>query len=284
MKTIDTLVDDILSLVDKGGEVSAELVGEFSTGLAKIVANRLAEKRGPAYLRVSNLGTQCDRKLWLQIRFPEVVEPLSPETKLKFLIGDIHEAVLLFLAAASGHKVTDQQKEIDVDGVKGHLDAKIDDVTVDVKSASSAAFKKFETGLTPEQDNFGYLVQLGTYVDIEGETEGAFLATDKTLGKITLDRHSEDLHTDSHALVRQKREMLESERMPRRAFEDIPDGKSGNRKLGTYCSYCDVKEACWPGLRTYAYSNGPRFLTKVVREPKVDGERYDPIASPDDPF
>lgn len=284
MKSIDTLVDDILNLVDKGADVPEELTQGFASELARIVSNRLAEKRGPAYLRVSNLGTLCDRKLWIQINFPEAVEKMEPETKLKFLIGDIHEAVMLFLAQAAGHEVTDQQKEIDVDGVKGHLDAKIDGITVDVKSASSASFKKFDKGLTPAEDNFGYLTQLGTYVDIEGGDEGAFLATDKTLGKITLDRHKGDLHSDSHALVAQKRAMLSSNRMPARAFEDVADGKSGNRKLDTYCSYCDVKEACWPGLQKFFYSNGPRFLTKVVRPPKVDGERFDPAASPDDPF
>ena len=59
---------------------------------------------------------------------------------------------------------------------------------------------------------------------------------------------------------------------PNRAFSDVPDGKSGNMKLGTQCSYCEFKKVCWPDLKTYIYSSGPRYLTKVVREPKVFSE------------
>jgi len=32
---------------------------------------------------------------------------------------------------------------------------------------------------------------------------------------------------------------------------------------------CDFKYTCWPDVRTFLYSGKPRFLTKVVREPKV---------------
>jgi hypothetical protein len=49
--------------------------------------------------------------------------------------------------------------------------------------------------------------------------------------------------------------------------EDWAEGQSGNRKLSTNCSYCDYKKECWPGLRTFIYSKGPVYLTKVEREP-----------------
>ena len=47
------------------------------------------------------------------------------------------------------------------------------------------------------------------------------------------------------------------------------EGKSGNEKLGFECSYCPYKAECWPGVRGFAYSYGPVFLTKVVRTPSV---------------
>lgn len=286
MKRVETLAHDILELVDKGGDVEDTLVQEFSVELANIVKDRLGERPLPR-LRLSNLGTKCDRKLWLEINHPDVVEPLSPETRMKFLIGDIHEAVLLFLARAAGHEVEGTQDKINVEGVIGHRDAVVDGVLIDVKSASSRSFVKFKEGLTPEDDAFGYLAQLGSYlagskddVKVKFKNKAGFLASDKTLGKLHLDMHSvpEDLPDAEYveALARQKQEMLASPEMPERAFNDEPDGKSGNRKLGTYCSYCSVKHACWPNLQVYAYSNGPRFLTKVVREPKVDRA--------DDPF
>ena len=280
-KTIDTLVDDIYELVDRGGEVPDELTQRFAEELAGIVKDRLSEKKREPYLRLSNLGTKCDRKLWLEIRHPELAEPLGPTTKLKFLIGDLHEAILLFLAEAAGHAVEGAQDQIDIEGVKGHRDAVIDGVLTDVKSASSFSFKKFEDGLKEDTDAFGYLTQINSYLEgsqddpiVTEKGKAAFLASDKTLGKITLDVH-EKSDEDIRELARQKKEMLEKDDMPARGYSDEPDGKSGNRKLGVACSYCSVKEACWPNLQTYLYSNGPRFLTVVKRPPRV---------SKDDPF
>ena len=276
-KKIDTLIEDIYDVVDKGTEVSEEDRSAFARDLERVVSERLSSPNRDKYLRVSNLG-QCDRRLYFEINHPDVVEPLQPSTKLKFLIGDMWEAVLLFLARAAGHKVEGEQDEIDINGVKGHRDAVIDGVLVDVKSASSRAFKKFEEGLTSDKDDFGYLTQLDTYLSkaeddpvITDTSRAAFLAGDKTLGHITLDFHDKT-DTDYDKIVDQKREMLADKNPPKRPYDDVPDGKSGNRKLGVVCSYCPVKFACWGNLKQYNYSGGPRYLTKVVREPRVEAE------------
>lgn len=281
MVKLDTLVADIYELVDKGADISEEKVEAFAKDLSRIVKERLSGETREPYLRLSNLGTKCDRRLWLEIRHPELVEPLSPPTKLKFLIGDLHEAILLFLAEASGHEVTGQQDRLSLEGVIGHRDAIIDGINVDVKSASSFSFSRFESGLTEADDAFGYITQLGSYTEagkddplVRDSTKGAFLASDKTLGKIALDTHSFE-GTDYAKLARDKQEMLGRDELPDRAFGDVPDGKSGNRKLGTYCSYCPVRFSCWPSLAVYNYSGGPRFLTHVEREPKVERTKDD---------
>ena len=41
-------------------------------------------------------------------------------------MGDILEALLILLTDLSGHEVTEQQKEVEIDGVKGHKDCRID--------------------------------------------------------------------------------------------------------------------------------------------------------------
>lgn len=51
--------------------------------------------------------------------------------------------------------------------------------------------------------------------------------------------------------------------------QPLPDGKYGNLKLAAGCSYCQFKEHCYPNLRTFYYANGPKFLIKVVNEPRV---------------
>lgn len=271
---IENLVRDIYRLVDTGGEISDELVSSFATKLSEIVRDRMGDNQGN-YLRPSNIGEACDRKLWYSIRHPELAEPLSPETKLKFLIGDIHEAVLLFLAEAAGHTVEGQQDVVEIDGVRGSRDGVIDGVLVDVKSASSRSFDKFVAGITPDTDAFGYLKQLNFYLEaskfddkVKDKSRAAFLASDKTLGKLTLDIHERD-DTDFSRLIEQKRDMLASDSLPSRGYQAIPEGKSGNQKLGVACSYCPFKHTCWPGLRTFIYSYGPVYLTHVEREPRV---------------
>jgi hypothetical protein len=188
---------------------------------------------------------------------------------IKFLIGHVTEAVVLFLARLAGHSVTREQEEVNLHGVSGHLDAVIDGDLVDVKSASPYSFKKFEAGLKPESDSFGYLGQLGSYGHALGTSRGHFLAVDKVLGKLHLDTH--DLpEKDYEKEVNDVRSILAHNEPPERGFEDEPEGASGNRKLCTVCSYCEFKDTCWPGLQVFKYAKGPVFLTKVAREPKVD--------------
>lgn len=277
MKTIDTLVEDIYGLFssEEPDIFSEGSVATFADKLGTKIRERVNEERGPNKLRLSNIGKPCQRQLYYDINSPEKGEPLPPEVRLKFLYGDILEEMLLWLAAEAGHRVEGEQDELDVYGVKGHRDAVIDGVTVDVKSASSYSFNKFNEGLKPDQDAFGYLPQLDAYIEgghndplVEDKDRGAFLVIDKTLGKITLDIHKRKDY-DWENIVRLQRDIVESPTPPGREFSDEEFGKSGNRKLGVNCSYCPFKRACWPGLRTFIYSSGPVFLTKVVREPDV---------------
>lgn len=273
-KSIDTLVSDIYGLFDGSHNFSSESVSAFGERLATHLASRIEEERGAPTLRLSNLG-QPDRKLWYTINTPELGETLSPKTRFKFLIGDLLEELLLFLAEESGHDVQGAQDELEINGVKGHRDAVIDGRVVDVKSASSFSFKKFKEHRLREDDPFGYINQLNSYLFsskndplVTDRENASFLAIDKTLGHIVLDTYSSD-GVDYNALVEKKRKMLQSPTTPPRCYDPVPEGKSGNMKLGTQCSYCNFKSVCYPGLRTFLYSTGPVYLTEVVREPKV---------------
>ena len=46
-------------------------------------------------------------------------------------------------------------------------------------------------------------------------------------------------------------------------------GKSGNMGLDTKASYSAFKHCCFPGLRTFLYADGPKYLTKITRLPDV---------------
>lgn len=273
-KTIETLVDDIHDVLSNGADIPEELLERFGKQVARTVADGLKRDYVPA-LRMSAIGKPCERDLYYGINHPEDKEPFTPSTYMKFLIGHVLEDVLLLLVELAGHSVEGRQDEQEIAGIKGHRDVVIDGVTVDAKSASTYSFAKFETGLTKEQDAFGYLDQIQSYVHagqsdpvVTDKSRGAFLVVDKTLGHICLDVHEkEDFPIEE--FYERKKAIVAGNEVPPRGFDPVPDGKSGNMKLGTNCSYCDFKKKCHPGLRAFAYSGRPVFLTTVEKEPKV---------------
>ena len=284
-KTLSTIVEDIYAVItDKGGW--DETVNEyFLTHIGETMMSRLASPDQPrGTLRMSSIGQPCARRLWYSVNMdPTTGEPLRSATHLLFLYGDILEDLILALAVAAGHSVEGRQDELEVLGVKGHRDAVIDGVTIDVKSASPFSFKKFKGGLTDADDGFGYLGQLPGYVHaakddplVTDKDTGAFLVINKVNGELCLDVH--DFKKDGRLdeiedLYASRIESSGKPTPPSRGFSPQPDGKSGNEKLGFNCSYCEYKKTCHPGLRTFLYAgpNGaaPRFLTTVVNEPKV---------------
>ena len=279
MKTIGTLVSDIEAVIKgKGGWTEAvnEYFMQTMGGFATRRFSPSSETRAKT-LRMSNIGTPCKRKLWYYLNLPEHEQDLPANVHLKFAYGDLIEGLLLALAKAAGHRVEGEQDEVVVDGIVGHRDAVIDGVTIDVKSASSASFKKFEKNELRVDDPFGYIQQLTGYVYgakddplVTDKTGGAFLVMDKTLGHLVLDYYdlTPELHLFPSRLIATKL-MTGMKTEPHREFDPVPDGKSGNMKLTAPCTYCDYRWKCWPGLRGFAYSNGPTWLTRVVNLPKV---------------
>jgi len=276
MKNIDTLVSDIETLLLEGiSEPDTELCDKYGAMFSLLFQDRLKREKREGTLRMSNAGKPCERQLYYDVNNPDEGEPLRADTYAKFLFGDMIELLLLFLSEASGHKVEGTQDTQEIEGILGHRDAVIDGMVVDAKSASSYAFKKFASGGLAADDAFGYIDQLGGYVYagnddplVTVKNEGAFLVMDKVLGKICLDKHRYD-GKDYSAFMNYKKGVVNGNVIPERGFEPVPDGASGNKKLGVNCSYCSYKAKCHPGLRTFLYSYGPVYLSTVAREPKV---------------
>lgn len=281
-KTIDTLVKDIYDVIEGKGGWDSVVNEYFKFTIGGTMMTRLAERgeEGPrGTLRMSSIGQPCERKLWYSVNTKDDGETLRPEVRLKFLFGDILEDLLLSLAVAAGHTVEGHQDTMSIKGIKGHRDAVIDGVTVDVKSASSYSFQKFKEHRLEYEDPFGYMTQLGSYVFagkddtiVKDKKGGAFLVIDKQHGYLCLDYYNfqklgilDDIENLYEERIASSKNPLE----PPRGFPTEPEGKSGNRKLCLNCSYCDFKFKCHDELRVFRYGKFPIFLTKVVREPRV---------------
>lgn len=279
MKDINSLVQDVYKVLDEGVEHTEEHIETFAKDVSESLKLRLATHNtyGPS-LRLSGLG-RCVRYQHYQ-RHGVVGEDIKPHTKLKFLYGDIIESLLLCLVKLAGHEVRGEQDTLLLNGIPGHRDAVIDGVTVDVKSASGYGFRKFEKGDILEGDDpFGYIAQLSAYTEAADDCrkdEAHFLVMNKETGKLTLCALPKNKMIDAGLLADQvQAETEDKESVPSRPYEAVPDGKSGNMKLPVACSYCTHKFKCWSdanngaGLRTFLYSNGPRYLTDVERTPDV---------------
>jgi hypothetical protein len=273
MKDLRTLPEDIYNLFDPNIQhtVNEENIDNMLGELKSLLMARLGKRSDNDHsnLRFSNIG-QPDRKLWYLVNGTKQ-EELTPQTYFKFLYGDVIEQLIVFLAKEAGHEVSHEQAEVEVEGVKGHLDCVIDGVTVDVKSASPFGFAKFQDGRLFEEDPFGYVKQLAGYANVvTPETGGAFLAFNKVNGEICILNLGPSMLTGNKPedRITHLKEMVKLPEPPAKCYPDVPDGKSGNMKLGTACSYCNFKAKCWDNLRGFAYSTGPRYLTKVKLLPK----------------
>ena len=282
MKTIDTLVEDIYnlfepSIINQISEKDLEKhLKEFTksvTNNIKIVLNEQPKKKRK--LSLSSIGKPT-RQLWYDRHSNSEARPLAPSTRIKFLYGHILEDLLILLSRVAGHTVTEEQKQVEVEGIKGHQDCKIDGVLVDCKSASGFAFKKFANNRLADDDPFGYIAQISAYSEGNGVNEAYFLAIDKQHGNIALTKVHDMEMINAKERVQYLKGALASKTIPDRCYSDIPEGVSGNRKLAIGCVFCPHKRECWSdanngqGLRAFKYEKGPTYLTQVSKEPRVE--------------
>ena len=276
MKKLENLVSDIYSVLSpltegEALDISDEDIDDFGEAIKDVVRHWATPKaRDSNTLRMSNIGKHS-RQLWYDLKYKREESSFeNSHLPIKFLYGHLLEEVLLFLVKMSGHKVEDEQKEVEVKGVKGHIDCKIDGEVIDIKTASGFAFNKFRNGTLREDDPFGYMAQLAGYEEAEGTTNGGFLVINKESGELTLYQPEELDKPYAPKIIEDIKESLNNNEPPEVCYEPIPEGKSGNMKLPKNCVYCNHKFRCYPDLRVFKYSKGLVYFTEIVNEPKVE--------------
>ena len=278
MKTLDTLVQDIYSVIEGNGGWDSTVTKFLSEGIAGVAEQRFNSEQKPRnYLSLSSLGTPCSRKLWYKINESEKAEKLTAESLGTFFYGDLLEVLVIALAKAAGHKVEGAQDQVEVHGIKGHMDCIIDGVVVDVKSASKYSFEKFKNHNLEEDDPFGYVSQLSSYLyaskgdkRVINKHEACFLVVQKDRFKLCLDRY------DFTEQLKGKEKEVEAIKamvagpIPENRIPPVPQSKtSPNTKLDIQCQYCEFRKHCYPEARTFAYSTGFVHLVDVTKIPNV---------------
>lgn len=270
MKSIYQLVPDIQEYISKNDDWQEKISEDIYSRRSETL-----DDRGRHKLRLSGLGDKCPKALWYSIHHPELAEPLPPWAKFKYGYGHLIEKMAISLAKISGHSVTGEQDELAVDGIVGHRDCVVDGCVLDVKSCSSIQFGKFRDHTLEKDDPFGYLYQLDGYLLgsrndplVSVKDKAYILAIDKTLGHMALYEHTirEQLIRER---IREYKGVVERVLPPSCNCQTRPIGSSGNMGLDTRASYSAYKHICFPNLRTFLYSSGPVYLTKVVRTPDV---------------
>ena len=281
-KPLNTIVPDIYGLLENlsNGEplpITEEALDETMASMKEAILHWATPRpRDTDFtVRMSNVG-KPSRQMWFEKRDPSGRGSVDGATQIKFLYGHVLEEIVLMLVRMAQHNVTDEQKEVKVNGIVGHMDCKINGQVVDVKSASKFAFNKFMKGTLADDDPFGYLGQLAGYEKAEGTNEGGFLVINKESGELCMyvpdDLDKPNIDTKINTLL----DDLKLDTPPELCYTPIPDGKKGNMQLPKGCTWCKYKHQCHKdandgeGLRTFKYSTGYKYLTHVEAEPKVD--------------
>lgn len=275
-KSIYSLEADLKELLTTKGWFTGDVASSFSDEIASRLATQYNASAREPRLRLSQMREQCPCALWHSIHKPELAEPFPAWTENKFSFGHVIEGLTIAQCKAAGHNVVGEQDELVLDGIKGHRDCVIDGFTVDVKSCSSRTYQKIKAGGLAQDDLFGYLDQLDGYLLasehdplVQIKDRGFILAVDKQLGHVALYEHK---LTDQRSAALRKRIIRYKSIVSRPSppvCECETDVDGSNRKLGTRASYSSYKWCCFPKLRAFLYSGGPRFLTQVNYEPNV---------------
>jgi|TARA_R110002167_G_scaffold243135_2_gene448703 hypothetical protein len=274
--TLHNIVRNIQKTIECGeSSPSAKDMDDFLDEVREAVTGLFEERRDSkkeiekSTLRFSSLGKK-NRQLWYKAHMKSAESSLPYDTLLKFTYGHLLESLLLLLVKTAGHTVTDQQKEYEIDGVKGHIDCKIDGVIVDAKSASDFGFQKFKKG-DLQDDPFGYMQQLGAYVQADNAHEGGFLAFNKVTGEICYMPVTDMEMPDAKERIAEAKEVISKEEPPERCFTPVTAKKDGRQYLRSGCVYCDFKHTCWSDsnqgeglIEEKGWNDKPKYYTDAV--------------------
>ena len=241
-------------------EISDKLVEEFGEACKSALRKQFAEERRSKFEpRMSNIGRPLCQ---LQMESKNVKGEGQPyNVKMRNTFGDLIEALAIFALKSSGVVIEDEQKNVKYkfgeSDIKGRLDVTIDKKVWDIKSASPYSFEKKFGNLggfeeVVKDDAFGYVSQGYLYSASEKLPFGGWIVINKSTGEWTVcetpladDQYREKaLGTAENNL-----KALKNNEPFKKCYNEVEETfrtkKTGNKVLGTVCSFCPYKLPCW---------------------------------------
>ena len=293
---MNTILDKVKIYLDKVSSnpvaISEDLVEEFGEACKNALRKQFSEKRKDKFEpRMSNIGRPLCQ---LQMEAKGIKGDGQPyNAKMRNTFGDLIEALAIFVLKSAGVKIDSEQKEVkykfEEDSMSGRLDVEIDNKVWDIKSTSPYSFEhKFgEKGGFNEvvsKDSFGYASQGFLYAESMKKPFGGWIAINKSTGEWAVCEAPEvqDEHSEKYVgVAKDNYKALKTKEPFKKCFDDVEElfrGKpTGNRVLGTVCSFCPYKLPCWgSGLQflpqQQSKGKSPKWVwyTKVTNPKKDD--------------
>ena len=289
-KTSMLLLVSIQEFLDKAGQGEVKLpdhlIQEFKDSCETAIKKQFNRREG-AKLRMSGIGRPvCQQILSMQ----DCPKESSYNDIMRFLFGDLIEAVAMLVIKAAGIKVVGEQKPcsivLDKENIKGTLDVILDEDGTkkvwDIKSASPFSFdQKFKNGYDKikEDDPFGYIVQGHLYGEANNMPFGGWIVINKSTGEWAVVDAPEDISERKRVLQQAdnivkvvkkadfKKAKLKDDWETYRKDGEIVRTK--NRLMPKLCSFCEYKKHCWEDARLEN-----KITSKAKSPPQIWYTRY----------
>ena len=261
-----TFLEEVKSLLVESQrrpiKIPDEIQKEFAKDCLSAVQKQFTDKRESEFrIRMANIGRPlCQLQMEKKYATDSTVGYADNyNTKLRNLYGDIIEAVVVMLLRVVKVNIQGVQGKVKLKtkyfDIKGTYDIIIDDKVYDIKSASSFSFRnKFGQGFQSiaNDDVFGYLPQGYLYAQSLKKNFGGWIVINKETGEMLItEPPQEDYKFKREALKRANtniKALMKDEPFERQfelKNEKFGRNETGNKVLGTVCSYCQYKHKCW---------------------------------------
>ena len=263
-------VQDFLQKAGRGELDSSRLeplIEKFGEDCKNALRKQLS-RRGGYRIRMSGLGRPLCQQ---QLEKAGNVQDVAYNDVMRFLIGDLVEAIAVFTLKGAGVRVVKEQEQCSLElageTINGTLDIVLEDEegekVWDIKSASPWSYENKFSGrggyeVIKEDDAFGYIMQGYLYSESQGKPFGGWIAINKSSGEWDFVPAPREQEEDRKAYLSDAEKLVKhlindgKFKVPFEAADEAYTEKgvrieTGNKLMPKTCSFCSFKEKCWKG-------------------------------------